>query len=98
MTDPLPSDPRPAGAEDGKNEQGAPPRPGGPRRVVLAGVWTFLGPVALACMPLLWGRSGLNRFFVAFGFVGACLGASIMLHGTWDWLTARAGGRKAERR
>ena len=93
--DSSPPEPRPAGSPDGTR---TPAPRSSPRRVVMAGAWTFLASAGVMFLPLLWGRWDSNRYFVAFGFVGACLGASFMLHGTWDWLKTRAGARKAERR
>jgi hypothetical protein len=62
-----------------------------PKRVALAGLWTFLASAALILSPLALGRSDLNRYLVAFGFVGLCVGLSIMLHGLFDGL--RRGGK-----
>jgi hypothetical protein len=70
----------------------APPttRPRG--SVTLAGLWTFLVSAALVLSPLALGRSDLNRYLVAFGFVGVCVGLSIMLHGLFDWLRRGSNG------
>lgn len=64
-----------------------------------AGLATLVFSVLLALTPLVLGRWDLNRYLVAFGFVGGCVGASILLHGFWDWLrggdmVADAGGER----
>ena len=73
--DPAPSD-RPAA--------GRPPRRSSPKRVALAGLWTFLVSAALILSPLALGPSDPSRYLVAFGFVGLCVGLSIMLHALLD--------------
>jgi len=59
-----------------------------------AGLGTLVASVLLALTPLALGRWDVNRYLVAFGFVGGCVGASILLHGFWDWL--RGGGAPAD--
>jgi hypothetical protein len=66
-----------------------------PKSVALAGLWTFLVSAALVLSPLALGRSELNHYLVAFGFVGLCVGLSIMLHGVLDGL--RRGGKGNDR-
>ena len=55
------------------------------RRAVLAGFAVCAGALFLMLLPLTWGRSSINRYFVAFGFVGFCVGFSFILPGAWDW-------------
>jgi hypothetical protein len=55
------------------------------------GVTILLASLAMMLLPLLWGAWSVNRYFVAFGFVGVCLGLSLMLNGAWDWLARRRG-------
>ena len=76
-----PRDSRPSGPAP---QRGDPIRRS-PKRVALAGLWTFLVSAVLILSPLALGRSDLNRYLVAFGFVGLCVGLSIMLHGLFDW-------------
>ena len=59
------------------------------RRTVLTGIALVLFFGALAFTPLLLGRGGINRYIVVFSVVGVLLGASCVLHGTWDWLAGR---------
>ena len=59
------------------------------RRTVLVGLALLAVCGALAFTPLLLGRGGINRFIVAFSLAGVLLGASCVLHGTWDWLVRR---------
>ena len=59
------------------------------RRTVLIGFVLMMVFAALAFTPLLLGRGSLNRFIVAFSLAGVLLGASCVLHGTWDWLVRR---------
>lgn len=59
-------------------------------RVVGAGIVVLLGSLCLAVLPMLWGRWGLNKYLVAFGLLGFFLGASLLLHGTWDLLRNRS--------
>ena len=59
------------------------------RRTVLTGIALVLVFGALAFTPLLLGRGGINRYIVVFSVVGVLLGASCVLHGTWDWLAGR---------
>ena len=67
--------------------RGASRRRPGPGAVVKAGLGTLAVSAAVALLPLLLGRWDVNRYLVAFGFVGGCVGASILLHGVWDWLS-----------
>ena len=61
---------------------------------MIAGATILLASMALMFLPLLWGRWSVNRYFVAAGFIGTCLGLSLLLHGVWDWLARRTrGGR-----
>ena len=62
-----------------------------PRRTLLAGSCLVVGCGLLAMTPLLLGRGTLNRYLVAFGLIGFLLGASLLLHGGWDWLTSGRG-------
>ena len=59
------------------------------RRTVLTGIVLIVLFGLLALTPLLLGRGGINRYIVAFSVVGVLLGASCVLHGTWDWLAGR---------
>ena len=43
----------------------------------------------LVVSPLMLGRGSVNRYIVAFALIGVLLGASFLLHGSWDWLVAR---------
>ena len=61
------------------------------RRAVVAGVTLVVACGLLVLSPLLLGRGSINRFLVAFGLVGFLLGASVLLHGGWDWLTSGRG-------
>jgi hypothetical protein len=76
-------------------ERSSPPKPGGrrdaPRRMLGVGATILLGSVAVMLLPLLWGTWSVNRYLVAFGFAGACLGVSLVLNGAWDWLARRRG-------
>jgi len=67
-------------------------RTGSTRRALVAGLVLVSCSALLVASPLLLGRSSINRYLVAFGFIGALLGASVLLHGAWDWLAARRGG------
>ena len=55
------------------------------KRAVISGISLFLAAALIAALPLVWGRSSINKYFVAFGFFGACVGVSLSLHGAWDW-------------
>ena len=63
------------------------------RNALLAGVCVLAASVLVVFSPLVLGRWSLNKYLVAFGLFGTCLGASFMLHGTIDWLRARRCGR-----
>jgi hypothetical protein len=80
--EPAPSD---------RSTVGGAPKRSSPKRVALAGLWTFLVSAVLVLSPLALGPSDLNRYLVAFGFVGLCVGLSIMLHALLDGL--RRGGK-----
>lgn len=54
-----------------------------------AGLGALLVSLALVLLPALWGEWDWNKYFVAFGLIGTCLGLSLLLHGTWDWLRDR---------
>ena len=61
------------------------------RRALLAGAALVLVCGCMVFSPLLLGRGSLNRYLVAFGLMGFLLGASLLLHGGWDWLTSGRG-------
>jgi hypothetical protein len=61
------------------------------RRALLAGAALVLVCGCVVFSPLLLGRGSLNRYLVAFGLMGFLLGASLLLHGGWDWLTSGRG-------
>ncbi len=44
-------------------------------RTVVVGIVTFVVSALLVLSPLAFGRWGLNKYFVALGFVGAGAGA-----------------------
>jgi hypothetical protein len=58
------------------------------RRAVTIGLVVLLACAVLTLSPLLLGRGSINRFIVAFGLMGVFIGASFILHGSWDWLRA----------
>ena len=64
---------------------------GSTRRALVAGFVLLLCSALLVASPLVLGRSTINRYLVAFGVIGLLLGASVFLHGAWDWLAARRG-------
>ena len=66
-----------------------PPRDSGGKRAVAAGLILGVCCLMLMLLPLVWGRSGINKYFVAFGFFGLCLSISFIAHGTWDWYRGR---------
>ena len=64
---------------------------GSARRALVAGAIVVFSSAVLVSSPLMLGRSTINRYLVAFGVIGGLLGASVFLHGAWDWLAARRG-------
>jgi hypothetical protein len=52
-------------------------------------VTILLASLAVMFLPLLWGPWSVNRYLVAFGFVGACLGVSLVLNAAWDAVARR---------
>ena len=74
------------------HETPPPPSPGprdNARRTLGAGLLILACSLGLVLLPLLLGHWSVNRYFVAFGLIGACLGLSCLLHGAWDWLRGR---------
>ena len=59
------------------------------KRAVLAGVGLFLFSAVVAFLPLIWGNSSINKYFVAFGFFFLCVALSFIAHGAWDWWRGR---------
>ena len=59
------------------------------RRTVAAGLLILALSALLILSPLAWGRWDWNKYFVAFGLFGACLGATCAFNGGWDWLRGR---------
>jgi hypothetical protein len=57
--------------------------------LVGVGLLIFAGSLLILFMPLLWGRWGANKYFAAIGLFGACLGATCVVNGAWDWLRGR---------
>jgi len=55
------------------------------------GATILLASVVMMLLPVLWGPWSVNRYLVAFGFAGACLGISLVLNGAWDWVARRRG-------
>ena len=68
-----------------------PGRRDAPVRMLGVGATILLASAALMLLPLLWGAWIVNRYLVAFGFAGACLGVSLVLNGAWDWVARRRG-------
>jgi hypothetical protein len=58
-------------------------------RVVRAGVIMLAASVVVGCLPLAWGRSSINKYFVLLGVVGACAGAGCVVQGGIDWVRSR---------
>ncbi len=56
------------------------------RETLRAGVWICAASLLLVLCPLALGRWSVNKYLVAFGLVGMCVGASCLFHGGWDWL------------
>ena len=56
----------------------------GGQRALTVGLAIMALSVLMALMPLMWGRSGINKYLVGLGFFGICLGISFALHGAWD--------------
>jgi len=61
------------------------------RRAVLAGLGLLAFCIVLALLPLVWGSSSINKYFVAFGLLGSCVAISFIIHGAWDWWRGRRG-------
>lgn len=66
------------------------------RRMVRSGLWVLGSSVVLALLPVMWGRWDVNRYFVAFGLLGALLGTSMVLHGAWDWVRSPKQTRESD--
>ncbi len=47
--------------------------------------------LVLVFAPLVLGHGSLNRYIVLVGLLCAFVGASLLLHGTWDLIRARRG-------
>jgi hypothetical protein len=62
-----------------------------PRRTILTGAASLAAGVIFVFAPLLLGRGSLNRYLVLIGLLGVVVGASLVLHGTWDLLWERRG-------
>ena len=45
--------------------------------------------VAMMALPLVLPHSSVNRFLVAFGFIGLCWSLSLLLNGALDLLRQR---------
>ena len=81
-----------AAGDDAGNVMGSPRRT--PRRTVRIGCVIFLISTSLLVVPLFVARGAPAKYFIAFGVAGACLGVSVMLNATLDWLR---GAREATR-
>lgn len=68
---------------------GQEPRGSDGKRAVVAGVSLGLFCIVLVLLPLAWGRSSINKYFVAFGLFGLCVAVSLIAHGGWDWIRGR---------
>jgi len=62
-----------------------------PRRMIATGAVVMPVGVLLVCVPLLLGQGSLNRYIVVAGLLCAFVGASLMMHGTWDLIRGRRG-------
>jgi hypothetical protein len=60
-----------------------------PRRTIATGAVVLPIGALLVFAPLLLGRGSLNRYIVLIGLLCAFVGASLLLHGTWDLIRAR---------
>ena len=63
--------------------------PSTPVRTIATGAVVLPIGILLVFAPLLLGPGSLNRFIVLVGLLCAFVGASLVLHGTWDLIRAR---------
>ena len=72
---------------DRKSIESTDPRPRRARasRMIGFGILLLVIGAILMLAPLLLGRGSLNKYLVAFGFFGACVALSLLVHGAWDW-------------
>lgn len=59
------------------------------QRALVVGLILFGAGATMVLCPFIWGRSGVNKYVIAFGFVGATWGLSCIVHGSWDWWRGR---------
>jgi len=59
------------------------------RHTVRVGLALLGGSILVILSPLAWGKSDLNKYPVALGFLGACWALSCILNGAIDWWRAR---------
>jgi hypothetical protein len=59
------------------------------KRAVIVGTLVALASLLLVLSPLVLGKRGPTKYIVAFALVGLCLGASILLHATFDLVRRR---------
>ena len=69
-------------------EQNKPLRPPSSRRVIGVGVIVFLVSMLAVLVPLMLPR-GMGKYPAVVGFIGCCVGISIILHGVWDFMRSR---------
>ena len=69
------------------------PAPTNAARPIRFGLVVLVASIALGAVPLIWGRSGINKYFVAFAFVGGCLGLLCILLGLLERFSKGAGPR-----
>jgi hypothetical protein len=58
-------------------------------RTLRVGLALLAASTLVILSPLAWGKSDLNKYPVALGFLGACWGLSCILNGAIDWWRAR---------
>jgi hypothetical protein len=56
---------------------------------IRAGVAVFVVSLTVMLLPLLIGRTALNKYLVAFGLIGAMLGLGWLTNGAIDLFRAR---------
>ena len=61
----------------------------GAQRAMVVGIILFGIGATLVLCPFIWGRSGLNKYLIAFGFVAATWGLGCIANGAWDWWRGR---------
>lgn len=77
-----------------ESKRDAAPKPHDAAKTIRFGLITLACAIALGLLPLVIGKSGFTKYFLAFAFVGGCLGLLCLLLGAIERFEQRRERRR----